>query len=358
MLNETVLITGGAGFIGRHLARELLSGNHRVVSLDLRGDGTTPVPGVTYHRGDARDPFEVTKLLEAYPITAIYHLAAVVSVPLCQNDPVESYSHNVNATLTVLDACRKEIQRRSREAEPTHLRVVFASSAALYGALGNHYQPLEEDRIADRFSSFYAAQKHASEKLIELYRDSFQVPSLIFRFFNVYGPGQDPTSPYSGVITVFSRLAREGHPLPLNDSGTQTRDFIPVSELVRAITSALDLPSSKWNATVMNLGSGVRTSVRELAEMIRNVSRSPSTILDAPPRPGDIRHSLADIRRARELLGFSPFASLGVKLVELLGTNPVSHTPPVNDRATSIQKTPMPLSTEMLSQPVAFPHGL
>jgi len=108
MLNETVLITGGAGFIGTHLARELLSLNHRVLSLDLRGDAVTPVPGVIYHRGDARDSSEVGKLLEAYPITAVYHLAAVVSVPLCQNDPVESYSHNVNATLTVLDPSRKE----------------------------------------------------------------------------------------------------------------------------------------------------------------------------------------------------------------------------------------------------------
>jgi len=120
------------------------------------------------------------------------------------------------------------------------------------------------------------------------------------------------------VITVFSRLAREGHPLPLNDSGIQTRDFIPVSELVHAITSALKLPATKWNAEVLNLGSGVRTSVRELAEMIRSVSRSPSQILDTPPRAGDIQHSLADISRARELLGFSPSGSLGTQLRILL----------------------------------------
>lgn len=355
MLNETVLITGGAGFIGTHLARELLAGNHRVMSLDLRGESTTPVPEVLYIRGDARNASEVGKLLEDFQVTAVFHLAAVVSVPLCQNDPVESYSHNVNATLAVLDACRKEIQRRSNAADATPLRVAFASSAALYGDLGNHYRPLEESKIADRFLSFYAAQKHASEKMIELYCDSFQVPSLIFRFFNVYGPGQDPTSPYSGVITVFSKLAREGHPLPLNDSGTQTRDFISVTELARAVASALKLPATKWDASVINLGSGVRTSVRELAEMIRSVSRSNSTILDAPPRPGDVRHSLADIRRAQDLIGFMPSDSLPAKLVELLGPEQTAHTPEVNDSSTSTQKTQMPLSIGMHFQPASSP---
>lgn len=355
---ETILVTGGAGFIGSHLARELLTKNHRVLSLDLRGAGPTPVPGVTYLRGDAREQLRVGKLLRDYDVTAVYHLAATVSVPLCQNDPVESYSNNVNATLAVLDATRGEIQRRANEREETALRIAFASSAALYGELGNHQRPLKEDRIADRFRSFYAAQKHASEKMIELYCDFFSVPALIFRFFNVYGQGQDPTSPYSGVITVFSKLAREGKTLPLNDGGIQTRDFIPVSELVGAITAALDLPREKWNALVLNLGSGVRTSVRELAEMIRKIARSESEITSAPPRPGDVLHSLANIQRAKNILGFAPSVPLSSKLGELLEANTPSHTPAVNAPPTLTEKTPIPLAPERLHPPASFRAGL
>ncbi len=355
--SKTVLITGGAGFIGTHLARELLTRNDSVISLDLRGVGENPVSGVRYLTGDARDPVTVADILATSRVSAVFHFAATVSVPLCQNHPVESYSNNVNATLAVLDACRGEIERRKGASDPTPLRVAFASSAALYGNLGDHRQPLEENRIADRFSSFYAAQKHASEKIVELYCDFFSVPTLIFRFFNVYGQGQDPTSPYSGVITVFSRLAREGKNLPLHGGGIQTRDFIPVSELVKAAASALELAPSEWKGTVINLGSGLRTSVRELAELIRDLSGSRSAIVDAPSRPGDVLHSLADIRRAREFLAFAPSATLAIKLAELLGEPRSSCRPRAESPARPSEKTRIPLAPETPRQPVASPLG-
>ena len=157
----------------------------------------------------------------------VYHLAATVSVPLCQKDPVDSYSNNFQATLGLLELIR---ERRVRDGKA--IRFAFASTAAVYGARGDDGRALREDDIAQEFMSFYAAQKHASEQAIRLYRTAHGIPAWIFRFFNVFGPGEDPKSPYSGVITVFARLAREGQPLPLHGGGAQTRDFISVHDVV------------------------------------------------------------------------------------------------------------------------------
>lgn len=307
---EGILVTGGAGFIGTHLCRALVKRGHGVVSLDLKGAPPNAVPGVRYVRGDARDRETVASLLRAHGISTVYHLAATVSVPLCQDDPLDSYSHNLMATLAVLDACRKN---------ESPVRVAFASSAALYGDLGNDRAPLSEERIAERYSSFYAAQKHASEKAIELYCGFFGIAALIFRFFNVYGEGQDPQSPYSGVITIFSRLAKEKLPLTLYNSGVQTRDFVAVTDLVEGLVSALALPPEEWDAGVFNLGSGRSTSVRDLAELLRALLGSDSPIVEAPPRAADVLHSLADIARAKNKLGFQPAGELETKLSECLG---------------------------------------
>ncbi len=306
---QSVLVTGGAGFIGTHLCRELIHLGYNVLSLDLKNHPPYPVRGVNYLTGDARDSVTVMDILSRYEVSAVYHLAATVSVPLCQKDPVESYSHNLDATRTVLEACR---------AQTRPVRFAFASSAALYGSLGDSREPLGEHKIADRFSSFYAAQKHASEKMIELYSEFYKIPSLIFRFFNVYGHGQDPSSPYSGVITIFTKLAKEQQPLTLYNAGMQTRDFIPVTDIARALASSLSLPEEKWDANVINLGTGTSTSVSELAEMIRTIVGSESPIVHAPPREGDVLHSLADIKRAKSLLGLKPSTNLSERLGELL----------------------------------------
>jgi UDP-glucose 4-epimerase len=309
---ERVLVTGGAGFIGTHLCRNLIALGHAVITLDLKHP-KEKVPGVQYQVGDARDFSGVAKLVADFEISTIYHLAATVSVPLCQKDPVESYSHNLTATHAVLEAARHH---------KAPVRVAFASSAALYGDLGNNLEPLREHTTASRFSSFYAAQKHASEKMIELYTEFFKVPTLMFRFFNVYGVGQDPESPYSGVITIFSTLAKAKKPINVYNSGIQTRDFIAVTELSEAIASAMSLSHETWDASVLNLGSGARTTVRELAEMISSLAGSDAPIVDAPPREGDVLHSLADIRKAKQLLKFNPTTKL--RLESLLGSTALS----------------------------------
>ena len=308
---ETVLVTGGAGFIGTHLCRALKNAGHEVYSLDLKEKPPSPIEGVNYITGDVRQYGPLREILENHAISVVYHLAATVSVPLCQKNAPESYSNNVIATLTLLEACRYSSQP---------IRFAFASSAALYGNLGDHRKPLAEEQIASRFQSFYAAQKHASEKMIELYHAYHQIPSLIFRFFNVFGEGQDPDSPYSGVITIFSREAQANRPLKLYHGGIQTRDFIPVAEVARALTRALALPSHQWDAQALNLGSGTATSIRALAEIVRSASRTKIPLIDAPPREGDVLHSLADVRRAQRLLGFQPSAELSEELEQLVNS--------------------------------------
>jgi UDP-glucose 4-epimerase len=312
MSQKTYLVTGGAGFIGTHLCRRLVELGHGVRVLDQRAPANGGVPGVEYMRGDVRDLALVERLLEG--VADVYHLAAIVSVPLCQKDPLDSYSTNFTGTLTVLEAIRRRAQAAGRPPQG----LVFASTAALYGSMGDDGRALRESDAARSFSSFYAAQKRASEQALDQYLKAFGVPSLAFRFFNVYGPGQDPTSPYSGVITIFAKLAKEGKQLPLNGGGVQTRDFIAVYDIVAGLIAALDLPKTKWDAQAMNLGTGTSLEIRNLAEMIRDASGLGSILVEAPPREGDVLHSLADISRAREALGFRPEHQLKKTLPELL----------------------------------------
>jgi UDP-glucose 4-epimerase len=305
-----ILVTGGAGFIGTHLCRKLTQAGHGVRVIDLR-DPENRIEGVEYVRGDVRD----RPLLESTMsgIDVVYHFAATVSVPVCQKDPIDSYSNNFQSTLIVLEAIRK-----LSEGRPQPISLVFASTAALYGNRGRVGHALKESEAGQEFSSFYAAQKYASENAIGLYHRCYGIPAVAFRFFNVFGPGQDPTSPYSGVITVFARFAREGKALPLNGGGSQTRDFISVYDIARVTASALDMPLEKWDGRAMNLGTGNSITIRQLAEIIRDGSGKGSEITVAPPRDGDVLHSMADIGLARETLGFVPKTDLVAGLRELV----------------------------------------
>lgn len=312
MMSHSVLVTGGAGFIGTHLCHALLKLGNSVVVVD-RVAPKNNILGVTYIKSDVRDITLMAKVLVDYKIDTIYHFAATVSVPLCQNDPVESYSNNFTATVLLLDLCTKIKQQTGQV-----IRFAFASTAALYGTRGNDGRALDETELPETFLAFYAAQKHASEKAIQQFNMAKGVPGFIFRFFNVFGEGQDPSSPYSGVITLFAKLARNNSVLLLNDGGYQTRDFVAVTDLADACAAALMLPAEQWTSMPVNLGSGTSCTIKELAQTIIKLTGSKSAIENAPAREGDVSHSKASIKRAQELLNYKPNANLTETLSDFL----------------------------------------
>lgn len=300
-MSQTILITGGAGFIGSHLCRVLVKNGHRVRVLDLK-DPPTPVETVEYKRGDIRNSEDLQSAISG--VDAVYHFAAIVSVPVCQNQPLESYSTNLTGTLQVMEAVRQEMKKSGKKT-----RVIFAGSSVVYGHLGQKGLKLPESQTADFPLSFYGAQKLGSEQTIRLYSSLHQIPAVIFRFFNVYGPGQDPSSPYSGVISIFSKCLQEGAPLSLHGGGKQTRDFVYVGEVARACSMALDLEEKLCDGRAINLGTGSAITVRELAQIMVKLSGKEVSLRETPPREGDVLYSQSDPSRAQSLLNWSSSVS-------------------------------------------------
>ncbi|MGE4231748.1 MAG: NAD-dependent epimerase/dehydratase family protein [Bacteriovoracia bacterium] len=307
----TAIVTGGAGFIGSHLCKELLAKGFSIKVVDLNTEKKLPTREVEYIQGDCRDP-NVMKPLIAQA-DAVYHFAATVSVPVCQNEPFESYSNNQMATVAILEWIAKEKIKTGRS-----IKFLFAGSSVVYGSLAKNKDPRFENSPLAWPQSFYGAQKLGSEHAITLYREFFKIPSVVFRFFNVYGPGQDPKSPYSGVISIFSTKIRESKTIQLHGGGNQTRDFISVHDVARACAAGVDVPDELSDGKAINLGSGISVTIKELAEEMCRIAQKNVTLETTPPRPGDVLHSLSDISRAREVLKWSPKVSLTEGLTELL----------------------------------------
>lgn len=304
-----ILVTGGAGFIGTHLCRMLIKHGHDVIALDLV-DPENAVTKVRYIRGDARKVSDLSNVISK--IDAVYHFAATVSVQLCQENPSESYQHNLMATCEVLEAIRHENAKRYRP-----IRLIFSGSSVVYGSLGQKGRSLTEGNLASEPLSFYGAQKLASEHAIRLYSQNFKIPCVVFRFFNVYGIGQDPTSPYSGVISIFSNALKNKLPIRLNGGGLQTRDFVSVHDIARANVLALNLPEHRCDGSAINLGTGQEITIKDLALEMAKASGLQTEITSAPPRSGDVMHSLADISLAKKVLGWNPQYTLFQGLQEL-----------------------------------------
>jgi UDP-glucose 4-epimerase len=308
------LVTGASGFIGSHLVRGLLKEGYEVFGYDLKPASVTDS---RYHhqQGDLRREKEFIRLLSS--VDSVFHLAATVSVPACQEDPVGAEENNVGVTLKLLEALR-EIKHTQKKTIP----LFFASSASNYGARGDHGRPLQEEELPDRYLSFYGAQKAASEQHCSLYSEFHGVPTLCFRFFNVYGPGQDPTSPYSGVISRFLLFLKEGQELPLHGGGKAIRDFIHVTDIAAGIVRASHCSHDLLKGQAVNLATGSSISIRELAEEIvrawEKVSGKRMGMRTEPERPGDVRESRADISRAKNLLDFQTRVSLAAGLDELV----------------------------------------
>jgi len=303
-----VLVTGGAGFIGSHTVDKLLAEGVEVVVLDNLRSGR--LENVRQHvnkgnfrfvLGDVRDLRLVRDLVS--DVDAVIHLAALVSVPESIKDPALTYAINVNGTLNLLKA----------SVDFGIKRFVYASSCAVYGDTEN--LPIKEDYPPKPLSP-YASSKLTAEDYVQKYNRNFGLETVCFRYFNVYGPRQI-YSDYSGVITRFINRLTNGLPLVIFGDGEQTRDFVYVTDVAEA--NILALKHAKAVGEIFNIGTGVGTTINRLASMLLELAGKNSLeTVHSEPREGDIRHSVADISKAKDKLGFVPKVSLKDGLKRIL----------------------------------------
>ena len=305
------VVTGGAGFIGSWVVRTLLDAGERVVVLDDFSSGKRAnLAGLDESRLNVVETNVCDGLWGGMAQvegdwgkpTAVVHLAAQVSVVASLQSPLEDARRNHCATLHVLEYAR---------ASPG-TRVVLASSAATYGNVDE--VPVREEAARWPLSP-YGLHKFSSELALRAYAATHRVPTASLRFFNVYGPRQDPSSPYSGVISIFMKRALAGQALTIFGDGAQTRDFVFVTDVVAAILAAA---SKDFAGEVFNVGTGVETTVDTLARTIVKHAGNTSTIAHAPARAGEILRSCADLQHARAVLGYSPSVSLEDGLAQTL----------------------------------------
>ena len=293
------LVTGGAGFIGSHLVNYLMARGHQACVLDDLSTGRAD--NLPRHAelviANVCDP-DATRHA-ARGCDGIFHLAAIASVTRSVEDWVGTHRINQSATVAVLDAARR----------CGNVPVVFASSAAIYG---DQCPATEDLKPAPR--SAYGADKAGSELHLQAGWWSFNLPSAAMRFFNVFGPRQDPASPYSGVISAFLSRALAGLPLTVHGTGLQSRDFIFVEDVVRFLDAAMDRLGERPMHFACNVCTGEATNVRQLAEMAASMSARRIKIEHGAERTGDIRHSRGDPQAAMALTGIRAETTLDTGL--------------------------------------------
>ncbi len=295
---RTVLVTGGAGFVGSHLADALVPDNDVRVLDDLSAGRRRYVPGdAELIEGDVRDDATLADAVAG--VDLVFHEAAQVSVQRSVEEP--AYSHDVNAAATVrlLEAARRE-----------DARVVLASSAAVYGQPDS--VPVHESDPKTPTSP-YGIGKLALDHYARTYEDLYGLDTVALRYFNIYGPRQGGSG-YTGVVPAFLDQAHDGGPITVEGDGGQTRDFVHVDDVVRANLLAA---TTDHVGEAFNVGTGDTTSIRELAETVRDAVDPEVAIEHLAPRDGDVRHSCADVGRARERLDFEPSVSLSDGLAAL-----------------------------------------
>ena len=294
-----VLVTGGAGFIGSHIVTALLEQGAEVRVLDNFSSGSRDnLDGldVTVFEGDVADADLVQQAAAGCDL--IFHQAALVSVPRSIEEPALNQQSNVTGTFNVLEAARR--------AGVT--RLVYASSAAVYG--NRPGLPKHEDDPPEPITP-YAAAKLTGETLAAAYKASYGLETVGLRYMNVFGPRQDPSSPYSGVLSIFGRAALRGAGCTIYGDGEQTRDFVYVADVVQANLLAAQAPAGRLpSPAVFNVGRGHQTSLNEIIEMLGELTGRAIPVTYQPERAGDIRHSLADIGRAQASLDYQPRVSI------------------------------------------------
>jgi UDP-glucose 4-epimerase len=299
-----ILVTGGAGFIGSHCTDRLLAAGHSVRVLDDLSTGhrhnLADHPQLTFQQGDVRDPQDVAAAIHG--ADAVLHLAAQVFVPTSIAEPVHSASINLLGFLQVLDAARRAGVKR----------VVYASSAAVYGNPTD--LPLTEQSPTQALSP-YGLDKLVNDQYATLFGQLYGLSCLGLRFFNVYGPRQDPRSPYSGVISVFADRLAKKEPLRIFGDGLQTRDFVAVRDVARACEAALFHTCTG----VVNVATGHSQTLLQLAAAMGEVLGHTPELEHLPPRDGEVRHSAVTPTRLQNELGIADPLDLTAGLRALLG---------------------------------------
>jgi UDP-glucose 4-epimerase len=287
------LVTGGAGFIGSHLAEELIRRGESVRIADNfstgRRDNVPSAGGVEVVEGDLAEPDVAARAVAAMDF--VIHQAAIPSVPRSVKDPAASHRANVDATLQVLIAARDAGVRR----------VVFAGSSSVYG--NSNVLPKREDMRPAPLSP-YALQKLMGEQYCQLFTALYGLETVVTRYFNVFGPRKNPDSPYSGVIALFTDAIADGRSPIVHGDGRQTRDFTYVSDVVAGVLRCCEAPNV--SGEVINVAAGGRVSLLEVVRALEIVLKRQAEPVFEPAREGDVRDSQADIFKARKLLGFEP----------------------------------------------------
>ena len=290
------LVTGGAGFIGSHLTEELARRGERVRVVDSlitgKRQNLAHIPRVDFIEGDLADLDVARRAVDG--VDFVLHQAAIPSVPRSVQDPITSNRANIDASLNVLVA--------ARDARVT--RVVYAGSSSAYGdapAL-----PKVETMPAAPLSP-YALQKLVAEQYCQMFTRLYGLETVTIRYFNVFGPRQDPSSPYSGVISLFISALCEGRQPTIYGDGEHTRDFTYIANVVDGVLRACHAPGA--SGEVINVATGGRISLNQLFRTVRDLVGARVEPIYAAPRAGDVRDSQADIQKARQLLGYEPQVS-------------------------------------------------
>jgi UDP-glucose 4-epimerase len=295
---DRYLITGGAGFIGSHLVKHVLIGGGSVRVVDNLSTGSAERleqirDSVEVLTGDLADDSVAAEAVKE--IDYVLHQAAVPSVQRSIVDPVGTNRANVTATLNLLENSRRAGVRR----------FVYAASSSAYG--DTEVLPKREEMPANPLSP-YALQKWVGERYCKLYYELYGLETVCLRYFNVFGPGQDPYSEYSAVIPKFITKLLAEEPITVYGDGEQSRDFTYIDNVIEANLLALRAPNAPGE--VCNIGYGQRVSLNELIRILEGLLEVRAQVTYAPPKPGDVRHSLADISKAARILGYVPKAEI------------------------------------------------
>jgi len=306
------LVTGGAGFIGSHLVEELVRRGHHVRVVDSLITGKRKnldhVSGVEFVEGDLADVTVAARAVEG--ITYVLHQAALPSVPRSVMDPITSNRANIDASVNILVAARDAGVKR----------LVYAGSSSAYG--NTPTLPKHEEMPTNPLSP-YALQKLVAEQYAQMFTRLYGFETVTIRYFNVFGPRQDPGSPYSGVISLFATALLEGRQPTIYGDGEQTRDFTYVANVVDGVLRAAEAPGVSGH--VINVATGSRISLNALLRTMNEIVGTKLEPIYQEPRAGDVRDSQADISKAKKLLGYTPVVSLQEGLKKTLDWCRASH---------------------------------